>query len=137
MLHNAFLVHDDIEDESLEADRALVRKSNTGGEFMDDAAIKAMGPQMLAQYEKGKQVVAQSGCLACHRLGDNGNNGPGPELTHIGARLPRNAIARSLQPVDREGGLRVVVAANSFALPTRCRTRYATARTSRSAGAGR
>jgi quinol-cytochrome oxidoreductase complex cytochrome b subunit len=50
-----------------------------------------------AALEPGKQVVAQSGCLACHRLGDNGNNGPGPELTEIGARLPRNAIARSLQ----------------------------------------
>jgi len=50
-----------------------------------------------AALEPGKEVVAQSGCLACHKLGDNGNNGPGPELTHIGARLPRNAIARSLQ----------------------------------------
>ena len=36
-------------------------------------------------YEAGKEVVAQSGCLACHKLGENGNNGPGPELTHIGA----------------------------------------------------
>jgi menaquinol-cytochrome c reductase cytochrome b/c subunit len=50
-----------------------------------------------AALEPGKEVVAQSGCLACHRLGDNGNNGPGPELTQIGARLPRNAIARSLE----------------------------------------
>jgi menaquinol-cytochrome c reductase cytochrome b/c subunit len=50
-----------------------------------------------AALEPGKEVVAQSGCLACHKLGDNGNDGPGPELTHIGARLPRNAIARSLQ----------------------------------------
>jgi menaquinol-cytochrome c reductase cytochrome b/c subunit len=50
-----------------------------------------------AALEPGKEVVAQSGCLACHRLGDNGNDGPGPELTEIGARLPRNAIARSLQ----------------------------------------
>ena len=48
------------------------------------------------QYEPGKEVVAQTGCLACHRLGDNGNSGPGPELTNIGARIPRNAILRSL-----------------------------------------
>ena len=40
--------------------------------------------------------MAQSGCLACHKLGDNGNEGPGPDLTHIGARIPRAAIARSL-----------------------------------------
>jgi quinol---cytochrome c reductase cytochrome c subunit, bacillus type len=53
--------------------------------------------QTSAALEPGKEVVAQSGCLACHKLGDNGNNGPGPELTQIGARLPRNAIARSLE----------------------------------------
>jgi menaquinol-cytochrome c reductase cytochrome b/c subunit len=50
-----------------------------------------------AALEPGKQVVAQSGCLACHKLGENGNDGPGPDLTHIGARIPRNAIARSLE----------------------------------------
>ncbi|MFL5908076.1 MAG: c-type cytochrome, partial [Solirubrobacterales bacterium] len=50
-----------------------------------------------AALEPGQEVVAQSGCLACHKLGDNGNDGPGPELTHIGARLPSNAIARSLE----------------------------------------
>jgi len=49
------------------------------------------------QYEAGKEVVAQSGCLACHKLGENGNAGPGPELTHIGARIPRSAIVRSLE----------------------------------------
>ncbi len=49
------------------------------------------------QYEPGKQVVAQSGCLSCHKLGTNGNNGPGPELSEIGARIPRAAIIRSLQ----------------------------------------
>jgi quinol-cytochrome oxidoreductase complex cytochrome b subunit len=48
------------------------------------------------QYEAGKQVAAQSGCLACHKFGDNGNGGPGPELTEIGAKLPRAAIARTL-----------------------------------------
>jgi menaquinol-cytochrome c reductase cytochrome b/c subunit len=60
------------------------------------ARIKAMGPEMLAEYEKGKQVVAQSGCLACHKIGENGNGGPGPSLTEIGARLPSQAIARTL-----------------------------------------
>jgi menaquinol-cytochrome c reductase cytochrome b/c subunit len=48
------------------------------------------------QYENGKQVAAQSGCLACHKFENNGNAGPGPDLTHIGAKLPRAAIARSL-----------------------------------------
>ena len=60
------------------------------------ARIKAMGPKMLAEYEHGKQVVAQSGCLACHKIGENGNSGPGPELTEIGARLRSQAIQQTL-----------------------------------------
>ena len=28
------------------------------------------------QYEAGKHVAAQSGCLACHKIGENGNSGP-------------------------------------------------------------
>jgi menaquinol-cytochrome c reductase cytochrome b/c subunit len=60
------------------------------------ARVAALGPQMLAEYEKGKQVVAQSGCLACHKIGENGNDGPGPHLTDIADRLPSQAIARTL-----------------------------------------
>ena len=48
------------------------------------------------QYQKGEAVAASSGCQGCHKIGENGNPGPGPNLTHIGARLPRNAIARTL-----------------------------------------
>jgi ubiquinol-cytochrome c reductase cytochrome b subunit/menaquinol-cytochrome c reductase cytochrome b/c subunit len=48
-------------------------------------------------FDQGKLVAAQSGCLACHKIGDNGNDGPGPQLTKIGGRLPKEAIARTLQ----------------------------------------
>ena len=58
--------------------------------------IKAQGTRMVAQYESGRQVTAQSGCLACHKIGHNGNDGPGPHLTDIGDRLPGPAIARTL-----------------------------------------
>jgi menaquinol-cytochrome c reductase cytochrome b/c subunit len=58
--------------------------------------IVRSGGLLLAEYEAGKRVVAQSGCLACHKLGENGNDGPGPNLTHIGARLPPLEIARTL-----------------------------------------
>src|SRR6476619_6776987 len=58
--------------------------------------IKALGPTLVAKYEAGKQVVPQSGCLACHKIGENGNDGPGPPLTEIGSRLPAQAIARTL-----------------------------------------
>ncbi len=52
--------------------------------------------KVAPQYARGKAVAAQSGCQGCHKIGENGNAGPGPDLTHIGARLPRNAIARTL-----------------------------------------
>ena len=50
-----------------------------------------------ATFNAGKLVVGQSGCLACHVLGDNGNNGPGPPLTHIGSKLRPQGIAQTLR----------------------------------------
>ncbi|MBA2524139.1 MAG: c-type cytochrome, partial [Solirubrobacterales bacterium] len=52
---------------------------------------------VAAEYDAGRLVASQSGCLACHKFAENGNNGPGPQLTEIGARLNPAAIARSLQ----------------------------------------
>ena len=48
-------------------------------------------------FEAGALVVGESGCLACHTLGENGNNGPGPPLTHIGSILRPAAIASTLR----------------------------------------
>ena len=53
--------------------------------------------QEAATFRAGEAVVGQSGCLACHVIGDNGNNGPGPVLTHIGSTLPAAAIASTLR----------------------------------------
>jgi menaquinol-cytochrome c reductase cytochrome b/c subunit len=53
--------------------------------------------KVAPQYEPGKLVAAQSGCLACHKIGENGNGGPGPNLTEIGNRLPAAAIRRTLE----------------------------------------
>ena len=58
--------------------------------------VLAQGGTMARDYQAGKQVVAQSGCEACHKFGENGNGGPGPELTKIADRLPKQAIARTL-----------------------------------------
>jgi len=60
------------------------------------ASVVAEGPKVVAQYESGRQVMAQSGCLACHKVGENGNSGPGPELTDIADRLPADGIQRTL-----------------------------------------
>jgi menaquinol-cytochrome c reductase cytochrome b/c subunit len=45
--------------------------------------------------EKGQEVTASSGCLGCHKIGENGNT-LGPNLTTIGERLGKDAIARTL-----------------------------------------
>jgi ubiquinol-cytochrome c reductase cytochrome b subunit/menaquinol-cytochrome c reductase cytochrome b/c subunit len=67
----------------------------------ETAAAAAAGNENLppdkADLVAGRQVVAQSGCLACHKLGENGNAGPGPALTDIGARIPRSSILRSMR----------------------------------------
>ena len=47
------------------------------------------------QYEKGKLATASNGCLGCHKIGENGNT-IGPNLTEIGDRLGKDAIARTL-----------------------------------------
>jgi menaquinol-cytochrome c reductase cytochrome b/c subunit len=57
--------------------------------------VKASNPQEKAALEKGKEVVAASGCLGCHKIGENGNT-LGPNLTEIGDRLGQDAIARTL-----------------------------------------
>ena len=70
--------------------------SPTAIETPTPSRVKAAGGALLREFEAGKQVVAQSGCLACHKLGDNGNDGPGPNLTHIGSKLYSQGIARTL-----------------------------------------
>jgi menaquinol-cytochrome c reductase cytochrome b/c subunit len=50
-----------------------------------------------ASAEAGQQVANQSGCGACHKFGEAGNSGPGPDLSHIGSTLPSQAIARTLR----------------------------------------
>jgi mono/diheme cytochrome c family protein len=58
--------------------------------------IEAQGGEVLASFEAGRIVTAQSGCLACHKIGSNGGT-IGPDLTDVGERLPPQAIARTLE----------------------------------------
>ena len=79
----------------------LTYKGATAGtpdalEIATPKAVIAGGPAAVATWNEGRLVVAQSGCEACHTIGDNGNSGPGPNLTHIGSRIPREGIARTL-----------------------------------------
>jgi menaquinol-cytochrome c reductase cytochrome b/c subunit len=48
-------------------------------------------------WQAGADVVGESGCLACHVIGENGNNGPGPVLTNIANTVPSAQIASTLR----------------------------------------
>jgi mono/diheme cytochrome c family protein len=60
------------------------------------AVVRARGSNAIGLFTAGQAVAARSGCLACHRIADTGNNGPGLDLTRVGSRLPSAAIARAL-----------------------------------------
>jgi menaquinol-cytochrome c reductase cytochrome b/c subunit len=47
------------------------------------------------ELKEGQEITASAGCLACHKIGENGGT-LGPNLTHIGDRLGQAAIARTL-----------------------------------------
>lgn len=59
-------------------------------------AIKRAGGRTLSDFKAGRVVYAQTGCAACHRIGDQGNTQPGPNLTHVGARLSSSQITKAL-----------------------------------------
>ena len=50
-----------------------------------------------ATFHAGELVMGNSGCGACHLIGLAGNNGPGPNLTHIGRELRPSGIAATLR----------------------------------------
>jgi menaquinol-cytochrome c reductase cytochrome b/c subunit len=59
-------------------------------------AVTEQGTAAVRKWEEGRLAIAQSGCEACHDIAGNGNPGPGPELGDVGARVPAEAIARTL-----------------------------------------
>ncbi|MDE3132539.1 MAG: c-type cytochrome [Acidobacteriota bacterium] len=67
---------------------------NTGPTLpVPSGATKAQRATFLA----GEVIIGESGCEACHLIGSNGNNGPGPPLTNEGAKRSAAAIAQTLQ----------------------------------------
>ena len=64
---------------------------------VDLAPPASLSKAEKASFRAGEEVVGQSGCRACHVIGDNGNTGPGPPLTHIGSIRRPQAIASTLR----------------------------------------
>jgi menaquinol-cytochrome c reductase cytochrome b/c subunit len=58
--------------------------------------IPAREGRRKREVEAGRLDVARSGYLACHRIGDNGNRGPGENLTHIGLKLSERELVHAL-----------------------------------------
>ncbi len=80
---------------------AMAYLTYTGANTGSPNSVNLPPPANLTASEKstflaGELVVGQSGCLACHVIGSNGNNGPGPPLTHIAKTLEPAAIASTL-----------------------------------------
>jgi menaquinol-cytochrome c reductase cytochrome b/c subunit len=80
---------------------AMAYLTYTGANTGSPNSVDLKPPASLTASEKatftaGELVVGQSGCLACHVIGSNGNNGPGPPLTHIATKLEPGAIASTL-----------------------------------------
>jgi menaquinol-cytochrome c reductase cytochrome b/c subunit len=81
---------------------AMAYLTYTGANTGSPNSVDMKPPSSLTASQKstfvaGELVVGQSGCLACHVIGSNGNNGPGPNLTHVGSLLPMGAIASTLR----------------------------------------
>jgi hypothetical protein len=72
-------------------------------------AVRLAGRDRLREFKAGALVASESGCLACHRIGTQGNVGPGPSLDHVGSRLTEpeieRAILRAKEPMPSFGGL--------------------------------
>jgi mono/diheme cytochrome c family protein len=78
---------------------------NTGGRTAlsvepPPAVTHASGAR-LAEFDLGRTVTAQSGCLACHRIAGQGHTSPGPDLTYVGSMLsPRNIERSIISPTE-------------------------------------
>ena len=64
--------------------------------FGPGAKPRASSLVVNAGTSPGRAVLLESGCLACHRIGALGNNGPGPILNNVGVHLSAREIADRL-----------------------------------------
>lgn len=59
-------------------------------------AVRHAGGRELSDFKAGRIVYTQTGCAACHRIGDYGNARPGQNLTHIGSTLTNAEIRKAI-----------------------------------------
>jgi menaquinol-cytochrome c reductase cytochrome b/c subunit len=66
------------------------------------SALKILIPTEVRGEERarvvaGRLVAADAGCLACHRIGTQGNSAPGSDLTHVGGKLSTAQLVHVLR----------------------------------------
>lgn len=85
-------------EQAIEIAAYLYQRTEESGR--DDAAA-VDDPDTTAAV--GEQLLLTTGCLACHRLGRLGSNGPfaGPDLTTIGAKRPTGFFASWLESPEK------------------------------------
>ena len=93
---------------ALSIDKSMRKKNIMNSRVMANAVVAAVFALAAAQLSaqtgdaaKGKALVASSGCLNCHRIGDTGSR-LGPDLSDIGDRRTPERLQRSLVAPDEE-----------------------------------
>ena len=71
--------------------------------FLMVARIPDQGDGGGAPASRGASLAQDAGCLSCHRIGSEGRERPGGDLSHVGARLTPAAIGKVL--VDPPSGM--------------------------------
>lgn len=74
----------------------LVGPWTSGPNATAEVPPAGLSSRQAAEFSAGSTVAGQSGCLACHVIGSQGNNGPGPDLTGVGRRLRPTSIRAAL-----------------------------------------
>ena len=74
----------------------LLALAGCGGDGDSRSAVNAEPQDLPNGDARGATIISGAGCLACHRIGENGADGPGPDLTDVGARLGEDEIRETL-----------------------------------------
>ncbi len=75
---------------------AQIPQQGSGPTVLPIRPPTGLSARARAEYDAGRVQVARTGCLACHQIGEQGNNGPGPNLSHIGRILSARALQSTL-----------------------------------------
>jgi hypothetical protein len=60
------------------------------------AAVRRASSRERREFTAGRTVFVHTGCLACHKIGGEGNSGPGQNLTRVGAQLSSPQIEHAI-----------------------------------------